>query len=177
MCKILFTLIALMPAFCMAQEAADSSSTDSTQRTFVVVNMETGVPVRDVLVYTDNGQGAKTAWDGTFRIEKAFRRVSFTHGGYVKRIMDVEEMQGDTIALLPNMLAMGEVVIWGHRRNMTASIIPKPSKTDLQLQQAVPQGFNPLGLLFLGFDQLWGKKMRHSKAAKEQKKKMIIENY
>ena len=88
-------------------------------------------------------------------------------------------MQGDTIALLPNMLAMGEVVIWGHRRNMTASIIPKPSKTDLQLQQAVPQGFNPLGLLFLGFDQLWGKKMRHSKAAKEQKKKikMIIENY
>ena len=113
-----------------------------------MVNMETGVPVRDVLVYTDNGQGAKTAWDGTFRIEKAFRRVSFTHGGYVKRIMDVEEMQGDTIALLPNMLAMGEVVIWGHRRNMTASIIPKPSKTDLQLQQAVPQGFNPLGLLF-----------------------------
>ena len=97
--------------------------------------------------------------------------------GVAERIMDVEEMQGDTIALLPNMLAMGEVVIWGHRRNMTASIIPKPSKTDLQLQQAVPQGFNPLGLLFLGFDQLWGKKMRHSKAAKEQKKKMIIENY
>ena len=61
MCKILFTLIALVPAFCMAKEAANSLSADSTQRTFVVVNMETGVPVRDVLVYTDNGQGAKTA--------------------------------------------------------------------------------------------------------------------
>lgn len=167
----------LLPAFCMAQGTADSLSADSISRTFVVVNMETGVPVRDVLVYTDNGQGAKTAWDGTFRIEKAYRRVTFTHGSFVKRVMDVEEMQGDTIALLPNMLAMNEVVIWGHRHNKTASIILMPSKTDMQLQQTVPQGFNPLGLLFWGFDELWGKKMRHSKAAREQKKKMIIENY
>ena len=56
-------------------------------------------------------------------------------------------------------------------------IIPKPSETELQLQQAVPQGFNPLGLLFWGFDELWGKKSRHRKEMREQRKKMIIDNY
>ena len=177
MYKRLLLLINLLPTLCMAQSTSDSLSVDSTLRTFVVVNMETGIPVRNVVVHANDGQGARTSWDGTFSLHEGYREVTFSHASFVKRVMYAEEMKGDTIGLLPHMLAVNEVVIWGRRRNMTSTILPKPSETELQLQQAVPQGFNPLGLLFWGFDELWGKKSRHRKEMREQRKKMIIDNY
>ena len=177
MYKRLLLLINLLPTLCMAQPTSDSLSVDSTLRTFVVVNMETGIPVRNVVVHANDGQGARTTWEGKFSLRDGYREVTFSHASFVKRVMYAEEMKGDTIGLLPHMLAVNEVVIWGRRRNMTSMIIPKPSETELQLQQAVPQGFNPLGLLFWGFDELWGKKSRHRKEMREQRKKMIIDNY
>lgn len=160
----------------LAQVKADSLVSE-VSRTFVVVNIETGVPVRDILVYTDDGQEARTNWDGTFTLHEGYGRLTFSHPAYEKRIMLPEELDGDTIQLIPNQFALREVVIYGKRRDMDKERTFAMSSTDVQLMQSTPQGFNPLGLLALGYDAIWGKKIRHRHAMKEQKRKMIMDNY
>lgn len=144
-------------------------------RQFVVVNLESNVPVRDILVYTDDGQKTKTKWDGTFSLRKTFNRVDFAHPNYERRYILREEMDGDTIALIPNLYALNEVVVYGHRRNKDYNA--KPSKVDAQLLQSSPTGFNLLGLVAWGLDEICFKKIRHREEMEKQKRKMIIENY
>lgn len=144
---------------------------------FVVVNLENNTPIRDLLVYTDDGQETKTKWDGTFSLRETFKRVDFAHPNYEKRYMLREEIKGDTIGLIPNLFALGEVVIYGHRRNSPLMNSVKLSKVDAQLLQSQPTGFNILGLVAKGLDELWFKKTRHRKEMKKQKEKMILENY
>jgi len=162
----------------MAQSETDSclATSDSLCR-FVVVNMETKVPVRDILIYTDDKQEARSRWDGTFSLRRGFERIMFAHPNYEKRIMLKDEIDGDTIYLLPNLFALNEVVVYGHRRDISSRLHLGMNKVDAQLAHPIPQGFNLLGLLSLGYDAIWGKKIRHRKATKKQKQKMIIDNY
>lgn len=176
--KLFLTLLMILP---VAGRAIGQMSTgrlvSETSRTLVVVNIETGVPVRDILVYTDDGQEVRTDWDGTFSLQEGYGRLTFSHTAYEKRIMLRDELDGDTIQLIPNQFALREVVIYGKRRDMNKERTFVMSPTDAQLMQATPQGFNPLGLLALGYEAIWGKKVRHRHAMKEQKRKMIMDNY
>lgn len=155
----------------------DSVFNTMAMRKFVVVNLESNAPVRDLLVYTDDGQEAKTKWDGTFALHETFKRVDFVHPNYEKRYMLREEIKSDTIALIPNLYALNEVVIYGHRRNSNLMNSVKLSKVDAHLLQSQPTGFNILGLMAWGLDEIWLKKARHRKEMKKQKQKMILENY
>ena len=47
----------------------------------------------------------------------------------------------------------------------------------MQLMEANPKGFNPLGLIYWGVDELLLKKQRRRKAAEKQRRKMILDNY
>lgn len=150
---------------------------DSVRR-FVVVNIETGVPIRDVLVYTDDGQEAHSIWDGTFPLSAGFEALTLSHPRFEKRVMLREEVAKDTIALIPNQFAIHEVIIYGQRRDKTKQMNIAMSPIEAQLAQAAQQkGFNPLGLLVLGYDAIWGKKIRHRKEMEKQKRKMILDNY
>lgn len=146
-------------------------------RQFVVVNSESDVPVRDILVYTDDGQETKTKWDGTFSLRETFSCVNFAHPQYEKRYMLREEMARDTIVLIPNLSALGEVVVYGRRHSWDARYNAKLSSVDAQLMQACPQGFDILALALWGLDELYFKKDRHRKEMKKQKQKMILDNY
>lgn len=74
-------------------------------------------------------------------------------------------------------LSLPEFVVRGHYRGMLDKMLPKPSATERQLLQSVPQGFNPLGLVAWGFDKIWGNRIRHREEVRRQKRKMIIDNY
>lgn len=160
-----------------AQVQADSISPTDTLRQWVVANIETGVPIRDVLVYTDDGQEAHTAWDGTFAMCESFATATFVHSKFERRVMYGGEAEGDTIWLIPSEGALNEVIIYGQRRDKSKQMNLLMSPVEAQLAQGAPQGFNPLGLLALAYDAIWGKKARNRKAMKEQKRKMILDNY
>ncbi len=167
----------IVPQDSLIMALPDTTSDTTFVRQFVVVNMESNVPIRDVLVYTDDGQETKTKWDGTFALRETFRRVNFAHPSFEKRYMFREEIDGDTIALIPSLNAINEVVVYGHRRNYSNGYSAQLSKADGWLLQPNSMRFDPLALVFWGLDEIWFKKIRHRKELKKQKKRMIIENY
>jgi len=170
----------------MAQSPADSSaialsspseSLKDSLRHFVVVSTESGTPLRDVCITTDDGQQTASSWDGTFALRDTYSTLTLAHSRFEKRLMYRGEADGDTILLIPNLFAINEVVIYGHRRSQNDRLNLRISSVDLQMAQAPQQGFNPLGILALAYDAIWGKKVRHKKEIKEQKRKMILDNY
>ncbi|UKK51616.1 6,7-dimethyl-8-ribityllumazine synthase [Prevotella sp. E13-17] len=174
--RLLTLLVLLLPDIgcCRAQ---DTLHVDTLSQSLIVVNMETGVPIRNVLITTDNGQEAVSTWEGAVLLKGSFKRVTLMHPSFEKRTMDSDELQGDTIELLPRLFSVNEVIIWGRHRDKTATAFQKPSKVDMQLMEANPKGFNPLGLIYWGVDELLLKKQRRRKAAEKQRRKMILDNY
>lgn len=80
----------------------------------VVVDMETGRPLRGVEVLIDGSYTHKTTTDytGTFTLTDSLREVTLLRQGYEHRIMLRSELT-DTIALLPLYNKLNEVVIYG----------------------------------------------------------------
>ena len=142
---------------------------------FVVTNLESRVPIRDVLVYTDDHQQTKSNWDGTFSLKEGFGRINFSHPKYLERYVLKTELKSDTIYLLPSMNTLDEVVIYGHRRfkeRMSDMFKPSPQqKLDSQLQQAIPEGFNPIGFALWLYEKTLAKKVER----RSQRKKALRE--
>ena len=132
------------------------------QRQGVVVNMETGVPVCDVIVYTDQGESVISAWDGFFTLRDSFTVVRFANPNFEKRAVLLQELT-DTVALLPSQNTLSEVEVWGKRKDINQAF--RLDKTELQLQQPVQQGFNLLGFLsyFLKKDRPTRKERRRQR--------------
>lgn len=145
------------------------------QRQMVVVNVESKVPVRDVLVTADNGQGTRTTWDGLFNVPDSFQRIDFRHPDFERRYVLKDEVQGDTIFLIPNTNALREVVIYGERKfdkRMAQMMRPSPQhEKDIQLMQAIPADFNPIAfalwIYHLTFEKKVDDKIRRKRALKE----------
>ncbi len=142
----------------------------SAQRRGVVVNMETGVPQCDVIVYTDGGESVVTAWDGSFILRDSFTVVRFASPHFEKRTVCLSEFT-DTIRLLPSQNTLSEVEVWGRRKDLSRRF--RPDKGELQLQQPVQQGFNLLGILsyFMKKDRPTRKERRR------QRHQELLDNY
>lgn len=144
-------------------------------QTFVVADLESRVPIRDVLVYTDDHQQVKSHWDGTFSLNEGFVRINFSHPKYLERYVLKTELKSDTIYLLPSMNTLDEVVIYGHRRfdeRMSDMFRPSPQQVlDAQLQQAIPEGFNPIGFALWLYEKTLAKKVER----RSQRKKALRE--
>jgi hypothetical protein len=133
----------------------------------VVINMETGIPARQVLVYSDKGEQVETAWDGTFQLnDTTFHRLTLGNGEFVSRVMYREELT-DTIALIPNLNALCEVVVIGYdRRKKKAGVFAVPIEELKALDRASPNsGFS------MGDIKRLRKKARHKHIQK------ILDNY
>ena len=128
---------------------------------FVVANLESRVPIRDVLVYTDDHQQTKSNWDGTFSLKEGFCRINFSHPQYLDRYVLKSELKGDTI--------------YGRRRfddRMSNMFKPSPQQVlDAQLQQAIPDGFNPIGFALWLYEKTLAKKVER----RSQRKKALRE--
>jgi hypothetical protein len=145
------------------------------QRQLVVVNVESRVPIRDVIVTADNGSKFRTPWDGVIEWPDSVNRLDFRHPDFESRYVLKPEVKGDTIFLIPNVNALHEVVIYGERRfekRMAQILKPSPQQIERdKLPKYVPAGINPLGLLLLVYNLTLRDKVndhiRRKKALKE----------
>ena len=139
---------------------------------FVVADMESRVPLREVIIHTDDNQGTKTIWDGTFSLNEGFERISFSHPLYEKRYVLKSELKGDTIFLLPKMNTLREVVIYGERRfdkRMAEIMKPSPQQVERdKLPQVIPAGPDVLALATWIFENTIGKKIEKRKRRKNE---------
>jgi hypothetical protein len=139
---------------------------------FVVADMESRVPLREVIIHTDDNQGTKTIWDGTFSLNEGFERISFSHPLYEKRYVLKSELKGDTIFLLPKMNTLREVVIYGERRfdkRMAEIMKPSPQQVERdKLPQVIPAGPDVLALASWIFENTIGKKIEKRKRRKNE---------
>lgn len=162
-----------------AQAPADScrSNEADSLRHFIVVNVETGVPLRDIIVYTDDKQKTKSIWDGTFSLCNSFKSMTLTHPAYEKRVVYKDKIKNDTIFMLPNSYALDEVIIYGHSNSMNRKFDFSKPKHDIKMMQQIQQGVNVGALLGLVSHELWGKRNQRRQNMIRQKRKALIENY
>ena len=149
------------------------------QRQMVVVNVESKVPIREVIVSADNGREMRTSWDGLFEVPDSFERIDFRHPDFEHRYMLTSELLGDTIFLIPNTNALREVVIYGERRfdkRMASLMQSTPQqKLDAVLERIkIPTGFNPIGFALWIYDLTMRQKVedrqRRKRALKDVRK-------
>ena len=141
---------------------ATSASAEAQQ--FVVADMESRVPIRDVLIHTNDNQDTKSCWDGTFSLHEGFDKIMFSHLNYEKRYVLKSELKGDTIWLMPRMNALREVIIYGERRfdkrmeQMRKSGLDQ--SVDAQLARIkIPSGPNVLAIASWLFENTFGKNL------------------
>ena len=170
--RTLYIILLMLPSFEMA-----------AQRQMVVVNVESKVPIRDVIVSADNGEKIRTPWDGVFSIPDSVQRIDFRHPDYEHRYVLQSEILGDTIFLIPNMNLLSEVVIYGERRfdKRMASMLAQTSqqKLDGQLERIkIPAGFNPIGFALWIYNKTFRKSVENrshrKKALKEVRRQEAI---
>ena len=155
-------LTCLSITYCIVSQGQD--------KCIVVADIESRRPLRDVIIYLNTGENVTTNWTGRFVYTgKKFSSATIAHPEYLSRIMNAEEMNGDTIFLLPKYNQLAEVVVYGHQNKK--NYYTPFSKTDAQLMQAQPQGFNLLGLVATGIKSLF--KGGTSEKQKEKTKRML----
>ncbi len=139
----------------------------SAQRKGVIISAENGLPVRDVVIYTNNNETVTTNWLGEFFIP--FKAKSFTtsHGKYLPITVDIDEMT-DTIHILPRMHSLGEVIVWGKKPELMGGS-PIIKKEDAKLAAPHTSGFT------FDFFSLFQRPKMSRKL--REKHKEIIENY
>lgn len=127
----------------------------NAQQRFVVIDMETKVPLRDVRVRWGAGREIATAWDGSCLMDTTAIRCSaerdsaevhihLTKPGYLERNMLLSQLT-DTIELLPSFNKLTEVVVWGKKRekNTISFTLKMPTKEDIGLAKgAAGSGVN-----------------------------------
>ena len=143
------------------------------QKRFVVVDVETRVPIRGVNVQSGAHRADTTDWQGLITIPDSCRTLSLTHVKYESRILNVEEVT-DTIFLISKLMGLNEVVVVGKGKGEDPLKALKKSmildKTEMQLAAADPsRGFNILGL----FQSLFKRK----KESKKERYRRMLKEY
>lgn len=109
------------------------------QRRFVVINMETKVPVRNVIVRYENNRQTCTIWDGSFMLDSlntdsCTYPITLSRSGFLTMTLNPEELT-DTIELLPSFNALTEVIVYGVRRNKMMMSWTYDPKTDMSIKK------------------------------------------
>lgn len=144
------------------------------QRRFVVVDIETGVPISGVNVVSSTHQADTTNWQGQIDIPDTCRTLLFSHVNYESRMVNVTELR-DTVFLISKLLNLKEVVVFGKGKGndeLTERLKKQMriDKTEKELAAADPSaGFNVLGLV--------SKLFSRRKESKKEKLRRILEDY
>lgn len=137
-------------------------------RVVVVADMETRRPIRDVLVYLDNGDHVKLGWQGKFMLyHHKFKRATFSHPDYLRRVMDSHEFTVDTVFLIPLCQTLSEVIVTAKAPQIN------PQISNSIRQEVATHGVSPSGRDFLSV--LRPKDRKRKKLG--QKTREALENY
>ena len=144
------------------------TETQKKGRVVVVADMETRRPIRDVLVYLDNGDHVKLDWTCRFRLyHYKFKRATFSHPDYLRRVMDSQEFTVDTVFLIPLCQTLSEVIVTAKAPQIN------PQISNSIRQEVATHGVSPSGRDFLSV--LRPKDRKRKKLG--QKTREALENY
>ena len=147
------------------------------QRRFVVVDVETLIPVTGANVVSSDGNTTTDSL-GYFSVSDSCRTLSFSHVNYEPRMINTSEVR-DTVFLISKLLNVREVVVFGHGPH---DVVPEALKKQLRLNKKEAElvaidpssGGNLLSLV----GQLMPKKWRRNKKEERMKQlKRILEAY
>ncbi|MBR7055062.1 MAG: hypothetical protein IKI26_09950 [Prevotella sp.] len=129
----------------------------------VIVDKETGTPIRDVKAYTDKEEEFTTDYRGVLVIDKPFDSATLAHPKFLSRKVGRTELK-DTVWLLPKAIRLDEVVVWGVKRSPMDAMMGS-----IQAQLAAEAAMHPP---VVGFDffQMFRKKPLNKKARKKNEK-------
>lgn len=82
------------------------------QRTCVVADMETHVPIRDAVIHTNTNHWGRTDYRGYFAMHYSFDSASVYKTGYVKTYIYKKNLP-DTVFLIPQSHQLNEVEVYG----------------------------------------------------------------
>lgn len=149
------------------------------QKTCVIADAETHVPIRDALVHTDNGVWARTDYRGYFTIKYPFDSAEVSKKGYVSTTIYLENLP-DSVFLLPEAQQLTTVEVWGKANESINHMADQIQEEVAEQPRAVTGiGFDLLGL----FDRRSRRDRKHLKKAKELMRQMdeqgdpVIEEY
>ena len=93
------------------------------QRQWIVTDAETGVPVRDVQVFFNGDKTRRVVTDyrGTVILPDTARFIQMSHPKYETLMADTATVR-DTVFLLPNIRRLNELVVVGHRPQISPSM-------------------------------------------------------
>lgn len=128
----------------------------------VIIDKETGVPVRDVKAYTDKGDVFTTDYQGQLVIDSVFHSATLSHGSYLERKVERKELV-DTLWLLPKAIRLDEVVVWGVARKGVFSWM------STAMEQAAATATPSSALVSFDFFEMFKKKPLSKKARKKNK--------
>lgn len=129
----------------------------------VVIDKETGLPLRDVKAYTDKGGVFTTDYQGRLAIDSVFSSATLVHESYLQRKVQRAELR-DTLWLLPKAIRLDEVVVWGTARKGSFSWMQGAME-----QAAATATPPPRGVASFDFFELFRKKPLSKKARKKNK--------
>ena len=147
------------------------------QKQFVVVDVETRVPIRGVNVQSGTHRADTTDWQGHIAVSDSCRTLLLSHVKYESRILNIEEVR-DTIFLISKLMGLNEVVVIGKGKAKDQLKELKKSmginKTDMELAAADPSaGVNVLDLVGIVAKKLF----KRNKMSRKEKLKKLLEEY
>lgn len=149
------------------------------QKTCVIADAETHVPIRDALVHTDNGVWARTDYRGYFTVKYPFDSAEVSKKGYLSTTVYLETLP-DSVFLLPEAHQLSTVEVWGKANESINRMTERIQEEVAEQPEAVTGiGFDLLGL----FDRRSRRDRKHLKKAKELLRQMdeqrdpVIESY
>lgn len=131
------------------------------QDTIVVVDKETGTPIRDVNLITDKGEIRSSNYRGQISVEGEFKNATLSHASYLTRVVKHAELK-DTLWLLPRENRLSEVVVIGKDKQGINAIVAS-AVADLSAYAPPSNGVS------FDFGQLIRKKPLSRKARKKNK--------
>lgn len=130
--------------------------------TVVVIDMETGLPLRDVKFFTNTGEMRQTDYRGRFVLpDSTFQSATLTHGKYLNRVLERYEIT-DTLEMLPSASSLGDVVVWGKDRRLILSVVASATEN---LAAYAP----PKAMVNFDFFKMFEKKPLNRKARRGNK--------
>ena len=134
----------------------------------VIIDKETGVPLRNVKVYTDRGEMSVTNYLGQLTLDSVFNSATISHVSYLSRVVRKNELR-DTVWLLPKENRLAEVVVWGVKQRRVNMVVKDALEKALQTATPPPSGIS------FDFARLIEKKPLSRKARK--KNEQILSNW
>ncbi|MBQ8097624.1 MAG: hypothetical protein IJ243_11200 [Prevotella sp.] len=152
-----------------------------SQKQLVVADLETELPVAQVSV---QGMSHAVLTDslGRFTLTDSVRTLVFSHVNYERRIVNMDEVGGDTIYIISKLLNLKEVVVFGKgmvedERLKELNKRLRMERKEAQLAAADPS--KPAGISLDVLTKLLPKKWRpgYKKAMRKKRHEDILREY